>query len=419
MIAKLLVLFCLLSTQAYAIPVSADPETIELATEFEKQVIALRAQTVIDLVNEELRQQGVIEAFPTEEDAIAARLLLIAETAFADNAEARARLKFIDWKGAARWIRDRAVGLVVDLRTQARMLGVDVALFYLISTIINDIIPIILTAAGNPALAATVLATPAGTGLSILYAGLKGLIKRKKHIKLYGGREVFRYYRNLEIAVRKKLNHKKDSDIFSALTSPTANGEDNMVVLTNDGIFRDTLEFLNLKDRRFSFRDLKKIAKKYGLPKEELKAIKAASSDKSIRSAMLFTWIETHLSKEEMAAVKSRYAESFTRIENEPKISALTQWAGLSLDARQCTELQDLVKVAPDGVPVPLVVEVWQRVMLPEIAERFKGARLIRFHKMVKHSENFNILGRIAIDKTWNKDWTAALLETLHPLCRN
>jgi len=391
--------------------------------EFEKIVLELKAQKEISLITEELRNQGV-DYFAAispngnvDEDLLAQQLQTTAAKFFADNPEALARSKKVLWKKIAHWMNEQAVDILLEVRTKARLYGLDVGIAYVIGALGDNLLPVFFAVIGQPEIAATLLVLPTGVMETAGYLGLKNLFRHRKVVKEYGGNASYREYEKLERETRKKLHFLGKNDIVLPLAS--ANQDGSSVLISNDGLLRNIWNLLRPREDELTFHDLKQVALASGMSRKELRDLKNGVDEKTARETLLFEWLQKHLSDEEMAAVKMKFPASFITLKNSPELDPLVSWAGEASEVRTCEELTALMKKTPMGVSVPVLLSVWQNVMMPKIADDFKGTHINRFYRMSKSSFKLQIMGRLALKETWTEQWQARLSSAVGQLCKN
>ena len=398
---------------------AGDPQAPNRQKEFDRTVIQLRTQSVVDVISEELAGEGSTVQYPVEEDKLAEKLKDISEKIFAQNPDALARSRKLSWKGIAHTVLSGAQNLGVEFRAKARVLGMDVGLVYLVGIVVDNIMPFVLTGIGQPGIAAAFEILPTGPMETGSYVALKKLLHRHKTMAEYGGKESYRYYANLETATLKKLHLHHDTDLLVSLAEPGS-----AVILSDDGTVQNILRFLHPKTARLTYRELQKIARAHGMTKAQLKDLSDDFNDNSMRSSVLFEWIQKHLSENELEVVHARYPESFVKTRISPKIAPLLDWATSALDVHNCDQLVALVRKAPAGISVPLVMETWQRVLLPSVADTFSGTRVQKFYKMSRESLSLEIMARISthqgsktVPPVWDQKWDDLLLDAVAKLC--
>ena len=417
---SLLIYFC--SALCFIQPAFAGDPSVEQSREFERIALQVQAQKTIELISEELRTQGVNHFSVTtpngglDEDMLAEHLKSVADQFFANDPEGLARSKKVIWKKVAHWMSDQVSGVLQEMRTEARLYGVDVGITYLIGAVGDKLLPIIFAVLAQPELAATVLVLPTGVMETAGYLGLKNLFLHHKIVKEYGGRESYRAYQKLELDARKKLHLQGKKDVILPLSAPDA--EHNSLVISNDGLIRDLLNLIIPRTNELTFHELKQISLKNGMTRKKLRSLKREVDDKVARESMLFEWLQTNLSEQDFETLKTKYPASFINVKSSPELNPISIWAGEAVDVKSCEDLTTLAKKAPMGVSVPVLMSVWQNVMMPKIADDFQGLHISRFYRMSKSSFKLQIIGRLAIQAAWNDQWQSQFMTMVDELCK-
>jgi len=415
-----LLLACLWMQSALAGEAQPQPTPDDGAAE--KIVLQLQAARTVDVVTEELRAQGIeefrsISADGTiDEDALANHLKAVSKKCFSGDPETLARLESVVWKNIAHWIIHETLGAIKQVRTEARLFGVDVGITYLVGSVLGYAVPAVLAALAQPVAAGILLVIPTSTIETAVHLGLKDLLHHHKIVSEYGGTESYRYYMGLERSAREKLHLHSKNDLIIPLTQ-AADHDSNSVVLSNDSILRDILSIFAPHEDRLTFHVLKRVALKMGMTQEEIQILKNQVDGRAAQASILFQWIEAHATAEELAALKDKFSDSFIHMESNPQLTPISEWAGGTAEVVSCEELVPLAQNAPIGASVPLVLGVWDNVILPKVAVSFNGLHINPFYRMSKKSTALSIQGRLAIHDTWNSEWEARLMDAVNELC--
>ncbi|MBI2605700.1 MAG: hypothetical protein HYW49_06430 [Deltaproteobacteria bacterium] len=392
--------------------------------DFERLAIQIRTQTLITLLTEELRQQGASRdiapmRYPTDPDELGTELRKIVEREFAGNTAALERADSVDWATLGAWIHAQSGEYYSSIRSTSRLKGNDVGMASFIGVVVGQSLPLVFLAVGQPAIAASIAVVPTGILIALGYASAKALMHRHRVVSYYGSRSNYRYYVNLEAAVRAKLHLRKSSDVLAALTSP--DDGDTAVVFSDDAVFMNPWEFLGFTKNRLSYLDLKRIARNRGMPRSEIRAMEKKVDDRSIRSSILFAWIKDHLSAREFSELRRKFSESFVKTGNGTAIGALQDWVVEAPRVASCEGLKAFAAKAPAGVPAPYVAETWYRILVPIFSETVRGVGPVKFRAMVLRSERLDILGRLAVEskdaQEWDEGWNRELNDVVSTAC--
>jgi len=389
-------------------------QTVDQSELIDRTILELKAKKVVDSIAAELTAQGV--QFPSEEGALAEKLEAISEKMFANNPDALSRSRKINWKDIAHWTVEQAESALIEIRKMGRLDGIDVGAIYLLGGLCDDLMPILLAAIGQPELAVVILALPTGAIEAALYGGIKELLTHHKKVTEYGGISSYRYYMSLRAEAKKKLKLQNKKDLIVPLAHPDS--QNDSAIVSNSGLLKSIFNSIFDHQPRLTFHALKKIALANGFTRYDLKTLnRTVDGGNSAKAAFLFQWLDDHLTPDELAEVKKTYPMSFTKLDADPASDAILNWAADVADVHSCKDLLEVIGKAPMGTSVPLVMEVWTKVMMPELADSYHGLHISKFYRMSKSVKALEVAARLSYQETWNDQWETKLLTSVGKFC--
>ena len=388
-----------------------------------RALIALKTQTILNVTAATLEAQEINFSVPSSSlthgknaeestEALAQQLKEMAEKTFSKDPSTQEQMRGEKFKKAASWLLNQTTEAYNEARSLARNEGWSAGIVYLICAVNDWASPPLLLALGQPAIAAAILILPTGVMITAGFIAVKKVFEKRQLISLYGGKESYRYYRELEKDARGefKLKHKKDYLL------PLSSQES--FVIPSDNLLQRTATLFHLGRReRMSARDLRRKAFNAGMTRSEFKHLKREHDEKLIRSAMLMEYLEMNLGTEEKETLRENYPESFTSVDRLANLPELVKWAQEVVPATQCDPLITFSQSVPRGVPVSMVMDVWVQVVMPYLTQKFKGIHVHGLHRLIQHSRELDIQAKLEGDQRWDQSWQDRLSEAVALAC--
>jgi hypothetical protein len=298
------------------------------------------------------------------------------------------------------------VGILHEVRTIVRRYGVVTGIAYGAIEITNQLATVIFIAVARPELAAFSAAFPAGTIFLLSTVAVTNLVKRHQTIKLYGGKENYRYYKHIKDDVKKSL-HLSGKDSLIMPLEKNAEEEFTAITMSRMNIFNKTYSMLNHKRKKLDVIQLKYFLKDHNAWDTQLENIKSSKASEGLKVASMLHHILT-INPTLYKEIETQYEQSFVTIASFEFKQSLKNWSLAAIHVKTKMELLNTADMIPMGVSALDVTKIWAKCIVPHLLEESKGLSFSSYRSFAKSINSVEIKAELTPYKVVDEEWVKA-----------
>lgn len=289
-----------------------------------------------------------------------------------------------------------------EIRATLRKYGIAVATIMLASEMGQQVVGLMFTASGKPALAAAALILPFPILNGAIVMTIKRIFQAHKRIDGFGGRKIRVLYRKSHKSAKRKIKTNGKRELAPI-------GNNKYLSLKKESIFFKIASLLKL-NKAPSLKDLKR--KKINHP-ELHKIISQKGLPNDIKLYLAVLWIETNGSDELKELIQELFKENIVMLKDNTVSKKIFDWALLGFeDVLTYYDIPDWVDLMPES-KIGVIIDLIDNVLMPHWTEKLDKVPYFKFRKVYKGWQNFVLeKGKNRLDNT-DSDFKSALKKVL------
>lgn len=371
----------------------------------EQELFLMKVQSTVIQNNEWIRQavtEDLAEEFLSKPELITdedpSKLIEILEREYQKQLSTSSKIKLIDE------FKDHIQELAAEARSIVRTQGIGLGVMFISMEIGQFIVAGAVASAGHPEVAAAIGAIHYNEFILMGKGTFSKLLKIRKTIQAYGGKEQYRFFKKLHKRVNRSL-HLRGKDGMVIAVSKNESGEFDALSLSKMGFLNRLFSRIYPNREKLDLVTLKHFLKKQGLRHQlEIHQILDDSAEDWAKIAM----IVNHLRREAPEAfeeLKVRFPQSLIEIEPFQLSESLKQWSLMGLSAENREDILYFSSHVPAGLRVLDVIKVWSKCLFPIVLEEPSHQGYFNYRHMVKRLSGLEIAAEVNFDEMWSSDW--------------
>ncbi|MDC1174698.1 hypothetical protein OAT67_04865, partial [Bacteriovoracaceae bacterium] len=257
----------------------------------------------------------------------------------------------------------------MGLKSFFKRRGFSVVLAMAMGLVSEWVVPAILIKIGLSYLLPVSMITPwSFMYLSIPNAIDKTLLKRKITKEL-GGKLQYQAYKAQRQATYDVLKLSNPDQLILPLAQE--NNVIHAVVIPKQSTWNSLLTKIGLHPKKLNYQSLKLFLKEHNLEDNYAKWISGNPDfDKSIKVYLIVHHILKNDNEEITSNFKLKFSNHFVSVQNDVNWDVMKNWSKRMLLAPSIEDANILLKQVPEGTSVNEVLQLWQKMFLPEYASR-------------------------------------------------
>ena len=317
-------------------------------------------------------------------------------------------IKKVEWKKVAKKSGGFLLKIYKKFRSNSRINGIDVGLVYLLcKPIENYLIPMMFISIGEPEFAAISLFVPTSAVITGTYTMFKKLINQRKIKKLYGDKNLFDFYKDLEASTAKQLHLDKDDTYLLPVRKI-----DNQVMLI--AVNKDK----SLSPHKLTFVKAYAYALDHGMSASELKNVRKLGEKKLMKLILIIENFYSTQSPEWLSEFEKQFRDSVVLVDNLESTKELRTWASKIQEVSNCSDLRALIQVTPSGYSSREIFGLIRDVFIPTMADTLSGWKTGMFKRIRKGLEKIEVAINLEENPTWDHLQIKRLDLMLENACR-
>ncbi len=312
-------------------------------------------------------------------------------------------------------VRKPFIKIAHEVRTIVRKYGLSAGIAYGALTIAGYVVPVILAAVGQPQLAAIIGTIPVASIFLVSMITVSKFIDHGKMVKLYGGKDQFRYYKKLHKEVNKSLHLKGKSSLIVPLEKVSEN-ELKAVVLSSSNFFDKYISLIDHKRSKLDVRQFKYFMDENEAWDATLSKIKSSGVSDELKVASMLHYIQV-TNPNLYAEIQMAFPKSFVIISKFDFSQDLKNWTLAVAHAESKQELEETVPFIPIGARILDVVKIWAKCVVPHLIEDTKGLSISSYQALSKSLMALEISAELnpakLVDESWRNEFLSYLQTTL------
>lgn len=285
-----------------------------------------------------------------------------------------------------------------EIRATSRKYGLAIATIMLATEIGQQVVGLIFTASGKPALAAAAFILPFPILNGAIAMTIKRVFQANKHIDGFGGRKIRAIYRKSHRNAKRKIKTTGKRELAPL-------GNNKYLSLKKESIFFKLISLLKL-NKAPSLRDLKR----QNIKNPELnKIINQKGLTNHIKLYLALLWIETNGSDELKKRVQELFKENIVKLKDNTISKEIFEWAlhGFE-DILTFSDIPEWVDKMPES-KIGVIIDLIDNVLMPHWVEKINKTPYFKFRRRYKAWQKFVMAkGKDRLDST-NSDFKSEL----------
>lgn len=305
---------------------------------------------------------------------------------------------------------------VKEIRTIIRRHGMTVGIAYAAISLASYGASFVLIAAGQVQAAAIMGAVPFGTIFLVTTVAVKRIIKYQDTIKLYGGKENYKYYSRLNKEVKQKLKLKGKDGLIVPLERF---GEDEYVAvsLSQLNILHKILDFVDHDRSKLTLKQLKYFLQRNNGWDKEMQNISGTQFSEELKIASMLMNLKNK-NADLFAKVQTQFPDAFALIPEHEFSQALKEWTLAGFHAQNREELLKSADLIPLHSRVIDILKIWTKCIVFFHIEEGKNLTYKGYRNLSKSVDRLEIEADLHmhnyVDEKWKKDFQEYLRRALN-----
>ncbi len=273
----------------------------------------------------------------------------------------------IQWHNIVKLWKQSSLGI----QTMFKRKGFGIAIAIILGLVSEYMVPLILTNLNLHWLLPIAPFIPYQVIYSLVPKKIIDLRIRLKLSRSLGGHRAYQAYMHQEKLVRANLKKMKVDDLLLPLGENLHATE--VVSLGHSRWFKSLIQRFGFNDSTFTYTTLRSFMRENEIHDDYIKMIVEHPRMKDWQKAALITphLFET-LEEEKLTLFRERFDKSILQLRSLSPWEGFEKWTGDLLRAKSVAEINQLLLEVPPGTPSRLILDVWDKIVLPKYASHTK-----------------------------------------------
>lgn len=312
-------------------------------------------------------------------------------------------------------VKKLVVNSVKEIRTIMRRHGMAIGISYAAISLASYGASFIFIAAGQVQAAAVMGAVPFGTIFLVTALAVKRVIKYQDTVKQYGGKENYKYYRQLNKEVKKNLKLKGKDGLIIPL-EPFGEDEYTAISLSQLNIIQKFLDLVDHDRSKLTLKQLKYFLQRNEAWDKEMQNISGTTFAEELKIASVLLNLKNK-DLDLFNKVHLQFPDAFLQVAEHDFPAELKAWALAAFHAQNREDLLASASMLPLNVRIIDVLKIWTKCILPFIIEEGKDMTYKGYRNLSKSIDSLNIRAELEalgyVDEKWKKRFNSELASNL------
>lgn len=266
--------------------------------------------------------------------------------------------------------------LLTTGKSALRINGIRAGFVYVIGSIINWGLPVILIAQKQYLLANAVIAAPVASITTGAYLYIEKIAKKFQFKKLLGGDEIYQEIIKFNKTVKRELNLSKKNLPFLI-----DGGENkNLLLSIEDQNFISKIKVKLGYNNELNLSNLKKLIDENNLSDEFIEEILRNEDADFVKTYKIVNYMNKLEDKKAMEIVLDRFSKNINEVAKLPKFSQARTWALKAASSKTFEELYSYMARIPTDIPPKMVADLWYDFILPQSTKNIEFSFMTNYN---------------------------------------